>query len=105
MRISDWSSTCALPISAVGAGFGIALAADIRIAAPSTNFLVGAVKIGLSAGECGISYHLPRLIGAGRAFEIMLRSEEHTPELQSLMRISYAVFCLKKKNNIKLQQN
>src|SRR3546814_7842606 len=33
------------------------------------------------------------------------RSEEHTSELQSLMRISYAVFCLKKKNkNIKIQQ-
>src|SRR3546814_5401684 len=30
-----------------------------------------------------------------------LRSEEHTSELQSLMRISYAVFCLKKKNNKK----
>src|SRR3546814_3308457 len=30
--------------------------------------------------------------------EIALRSEEHTSELQSLMRISYAVFCLKKKN-------
>src|SRR3546814_3232900 len=29
----------------------------------------------------------------------ILRSEEHTSELQSLMRISYAVFCLKKKNN------
>src|SRR3546814_8319171 len=32
---------------------------------------------------------------------IDVRSEEHTSELQSLMRISYAVFCLKKKNNIK----
>src|SRR3546814_5983166 len=31
------------------------------------------------------------------------RSEEHTSELQSLMRISYAVFCLKKKNNNKIQ--
>src|SRR3546814_9624215 len=31
---------------------------------------------------------------------ITLRSEEHTSELQSLMRISYAVFCLKKKNNV-----
>src|SRR3546814_5491419 len=30
---------------------------------------------------------------------IIVRSEEHTSELQSLMRISYAVFCLKKKNN------
>src|SRR3546814_9198661 len=33
------------------------------------------------------------------------RSEEHTSELQSLMRISYAVFCLKKKKNKKTQQN
>src|SRR3546814_6071309 len=32
------------------------------------------------------------------------RSEEHTSELQSLMRISYAVFCLKKKNNIYIQK-
>src|SRR3546814_6008851 len=31
----------------------------------------------------------------------LARSEEHTSELQSLMRISYAVFCLKKKNNTK----
>src|SRR3546814_17448621 len=36
--------------------------------------------------------------GAGR---VNLRSEEHTSELQSLMRISYAVFCLNKKNNTK----
>src|SRR3546814_2634645 len=34
----------------------------------------------------------------GTLFEQRLRSEEHTSELQSLMRISYAVFCLKKKN-------
>src|SRR3546814_2428870 len=33
-----------------------------------------------------------------------LRSEEHTSELQSLMRISYAVFCLKKKKKYKLTQ-
>src|SRR3546814_9414691 len=32
-----------------------------------------------------------------------LRSEEHTSELQSLMRISYAVFCLKKKNKLKFR--
>src|SRR3546814_8245631 len=35
------------------------------------------------------------------AFSIMTRSEEHTSELQSLMRISYAVFCLTKKNKDK----
>src|SRR3546814_2070888 len=33
-----------------------------------------------------------------------VRSEEHTSELQSLMRISYAVFCLKKKNKYKVQK-
>src|SRR3546814_6896461 len=35
--------------------------------------------------------------GAGKSTLVKLRSEEHTSELQSLMRISYAVFCLKKK--------
>src|SRR3546814_1582258 len=50
----------------------------------------------------------PQLIGVaglGRSFSRtefglwLARSEEHTSELQSLMRISYAVFCLKKKND------
>lgn len=70
----------AVPGAAVGAGFGLALAADIRICTPGTKFLVGAVKVGLSAGECGISYHLPRLVGAGRAFEIMLTGRAVTGE-------------------------
>src|SRR3546814_12502902 len=38
-----------------------------------------------------------------RARHIEVRSEEHTSELQSLMRISYAVFCLKKKTSKRLQ--
>src|SRR3546814_7716349 len=38
----------------------------------------------------------------GRGEALALRSEEHTSELQSLMRISYAVFCLKKKKKTKL---
>ncbi|MBW8753698.1 MAG: enoyl-CoA hydratase/isomerase family protein [Sphingomonadales bacterium] len=62
----------AVPGASVGAGFGLALAADIRFCAPAARFLVGAVKVGLSAAECGISYHLPQIVGAGRAFEIML---------------------------------
>src|SRR3546814_3123262 len=41
------------------------------------------------------------LVVFGRAAGHRLRSEEHTSELQSLMRISYAVFCLKKKKNNK----
>jgi enoyl-CoA hydratase len=58
--------------AAVGAGMALALACDVRFATAQASFHVGAVKIGLSAGECGLSYHLPRLVGAGRAFEIML---------------------------------
>src|SRR3546814_3814997 len=43
--------------------------------------------------------HRARLAGQGRdLFPAQRRSEEHTSELQSLLRISYAVFCLKKKN-------
>src|SRR3546814_7065434 len=41
---------------------------------------------------------LPDLIGAAAEPLPAIRSEENTSELQSLMRISYAVFCLKKKN-------
>src|SRR3546814_5986006 len=42
-----------------------------------------------------------RIGGFGGKVIAKLRSEEHTSELQSLMRISYAVFCLKKKKNNK----
>src|SRR3546814_4261570 len=47
-------------------------------------------------------WHLPMALDAMNAGKQTLveRSEEHTSELQSLMRISYAVFCLKKKNPI-----
>src|SRR3546814_7253330 len=39
------------------------------------------------------------VIATGEPAGVVVRSEEHTSELQSLMRISYAVFCLKNKNN------
>src|SRR3546814_1849149 len=48
----------------------------------------------LSADGCGSHYGQP-----WRWLQQRHRSEEHTSELQSLMRISYAVFCLKKKNH------
>lgn len=57
---------------AVGAGMAISLASDIRFATPSARFLVAAVRIGLTGGESGISYLLPRMIGAARAFDILL---------------------------------
>src|SRR3546814_2012117 len=63
------------------------------------------------------AHHLHQLGGEEDGVEIVLllvgrtlehlgdaaRSEEHTSELQSLMRISYAVFCLKKKKKTKIQ--
>src|SRR3546814_5268008 len=54
-----------------------------------------------------LSLRLGLFIGANQFTNVfacarIARSEEHTSELQSLMRISYAVFCLKKKNNEKL---
>src|SRR3546814_3734762 len=51
------------------------------------------VLAGLPRHRSGLGHHA----GACRAHAGQLRSEEHTSELQSLMRISYAVFCLKKK--------
>src|SRR3546814_3122024 len=60
------------------------------------------------AMHLGLATGAPDLIAAaiaelGTEIGGMDRSEEHTSELQSLMRISYAVFCLKKKNNTTIQ--
>lgn len=55
---------------ATGGGLALALAADIRLGDPRTKFSVAFVKVGLSAGELGTSYHLTRLIGPARAAEI-----------------------------------
>src|SRR3546814_6733095 len=46
----------------------------------------------------GVSWLVPRT-NIEKSASSTMRSEEHTSELQSLMRISYAVFCLKKKKN------
>src|SRR3546814_1510601 len=48
-------------------------------------------------------YELSRILSVPVTY--FFRSEEHTSELQSLMRISYAVFCLKKKNNNQKNNN
>ncbi len=57
---------------AAGGGFAFALASDIRVAAESAKFNVAFVRIGLSGCDVGVSYLLPRLIGASKAFELML---------------------------------
>src|SRR5579884_2315116 len=57
---------------AAGGGLALALASDIRIAAASARFNVAFVRIGLSGCDIGVSWLLPRLIGASAAFELML---------------------------------
>jgi enoyl-CoA hydratase len=58
--------------AAAGGGFAFALASDVRVAAESARFNVAFVRIGLSGCDVGVSYLLPRLIGASKAFELML---------------------------------
>jgi enoyl-CoA hydratase len=57
---------------ASGGGFALALAADIRIAAASAKFNAAFVRIGLSGCDIGVSWLLPRLIGASRSHELLL---------------------------------
>ncbi|QNG39420.1 enoyl-CoA hydratase/isomerase family protein [Geodermatophilaceae bacterium NBWT11] len=55
---------------ATGGGLSLALAADIRLASPDAVFSTAFVRVGLSIGELGTSFHLTRLIGTGLAAEI-----------------------------------
>src|SRR3546814_2246047 len=84
-----------MPVAASGLAYGLGFLL-------ATALLHGAglaLGFGLDKAAGAASHKLAR---AGGAFigPSGLRSEEHTSELQSLMRISYAVFCLKKKKNI-----
>src|SRR3546814_3148179 len=79
MRISDWSSdVCSSDLRTAGVRTSAAAPQDRASGC-------GSARAGASAGP-----------PAGRAIHRAARSEEHTSELLSLMRISYAVFCLKK---------
>src|SRR3546814_2122696 len=89
MRISDWSSdVCSSDLS------------------PKSQWFqrIGRDRLG-AAGDFAQRHRDSGRPGAGRRLSALreqsghYRSEEHTSELQSLMRISYAVFCLKKKKS------
>ncbi len=58
--------------AAAGAGFSFALASDIRIISPDARFSAFYINVGLGGADMGSSYFLPRLIGAGRAYEFLL---------------------------------
>ncbi|MDX6285553.1 MAG: enoyl-CoA hydratase [Frankiales bacterium] len=62
--------------AAIGGGFCLSLAADIRVAADSAYFRAAGINNGLTASELGISFLLPRAIGSARAFEIMLTGRD-----------------------------
>jgi enoyl-CoA hydratase len=62
--------------AAIGGGFCLACACDIRIASEQAYFRAAGINNGLTASELGISYLLPREIGSARAFEIMLSGRD-----------------------------
>jgi enoyl-CoA hydratase len=55
-----------------GAGLGLALAADIRMASTLASFNAAFIKVGMSGCDIGVSYLLPRCVGASMAFDLML---------------------------------
>src|SRR3546814_4634783 len=106
MRISDWSSACALPIYGVDEAdhAGRDVAGDQRRGkdgggahfATEVRRSVGREGHGEAMRVARLRPRADRASGAGAGSwraAMLPRSEEHTSELQSLMRISYAVFC------------
>src|SRR5207237_2672524 len=57
---------------AAGAGAVIALAADLRLVARSASFVFLFTKVGVSGADMGAAYLLPRLVGLGRATQLLL---------------------------------
>src|SRR3546814_10481632 len=107
MRISDWSSdVCSSDLDVAEAQLLRALVGDadhlciIGLHRRADIVVPARPHLGIFGGGVVEVAHLGLDIGARDrlAAQRPLRSEEHTSELQSLMRISYAVFCLKKKN-------
>src|SRR3546814_10025786 len=106
MRISDLSSdVCSSDLEVIETnilGFTDLLARLVEIfkRQQSESSIIAVSSL---AGETSVPFQA--VYGASKAYvsnlmrALSVRSEEHTSELQSLMRISYAVFCLKKKKN------
>src|SRR3546814_2202329 len=104
MRISDWSSACALPISTRISDCdvpGSAAPSRPPSPAPAAPPKRSSPPEPHRSSVSSCSWTAPsEHDGTARPpINSPVRSEEHTSELQSLMRTSYAVFCLKKKKN------
>lgn len=77
---------------AIGGGFCLSLATDIRIAAETAYFRAAGINNGLTASELGISYLLPRAVGSSRAAEIMLTGRDvDAPEAERIGMVSRVV--------------
>jgi len=62
--------------AAIGGGFCLSTATDIRVASETAYFRAAGINNGLTSTELGLSYLLPRAIGSSRAFEIMLTGRD-----------------------------
>jgi enoyl-CoA hydratase/carnithine racemase len=72
MRRAPQPIVCAVHGAATGLGFSFAMASDVRAISPDARFSAAYINIGLGGADMACSYFLPRLIGAGRAYEFML---------------------------------
>ncbi len=70
---------------AYGGGFALALASDIRVASSSARFCTQFIKLGLGGCDIGVSYTLPRIVGSGQAFDLILTAR--TVEADEALRI------------------
>ena len=77
--------------SAAGAGFGLALACDVRLLARGARVTAGYVRRGLSP-DAGVSYMLPRLVGLSRASEILLTGRDVDADEAQRIGLVAAVF-------------
>jgi enoyl-CoA hydratase len=80
MHRSPQVIVAALNGAASGAGMGIALAADIRVATPQGRMNAAFIKLGVSACDMGVSYFLPRMIGTSLAKHYMLTGRFIEPQ-------------------------
>jgi len=75
MRRAPQPIIAAMRGAASGGGFAIALASDVRIASESARMNAAFIRLGLSACDVGVSYFLPRVVGASIASELLLTGD------------------------------
>lgn len=77
---------------AFGGGLSLALACDLRVAARSASFCSAFIKTGLTGTDIGVTYLLPRLIGASRAFDLIVTGRTVDAETAEHLGIVSQVF-------------